>query len=120
MTTTVLNTKIENKILDVSGLVKKADHNAKILNIEAKCFTTSDCDKFKSKILETKIKQANLAANQIVTLMLFHNRANKKKENKEKLQTFDSIYFLDKNFFGDHGFQNMLAFKLTFSIIDIK
>ena len=37
MTTTVFNEKIlevENKIPDFSGLVKKADYNAKIIDIE--------------------------------------------------------------------------------------
>ena len=36
MTTTILNTTIvefENKILDVSGLLKKTDYNAKILQL---------------------------------------------------------------------------------------
>ena len=44
MTTNVLNTKIEkveNKIPDVRGLVKKTDYNAKISDIEKKYFTTS-------------------------------------------------------------------------------
>ena len=39
MTTAVLNTKIgevENKIPDVSGLVRKTDYNAKIKDIETK------------------------------------------------------------------------------------
>ena len=55
LTTTALNTKIEefeNKILDVSGLVKKQDYIAKISGIE-----TSDYIKFASKILETEIKE---------------------------------------------------------------
>ena len=45
LTTTVLNTKIievENKIHDVTGLVKKkTDYDAKISDIEGKYLTTS-------------------------------------------------------------------------------
>ena len=54
MTATVLNTKIgevENKITDVSGLVKKTDYNSKIAEVEVKCFTTSDYNKFIGEIL---------------------------------------------------------------------
>ena len=45
VTTTAFNTKIEeveNKIQDVSGLVKKPNDNAKISNIQLKYSTTSD------------------------------------------------------------------------------
>ena len=45
MTPTVLNTiigEVQNKISDVSGLVKKIDYNAKISDLEAKYFITSD------------------------------------------------------------------------------
>ena len=45
VTTTVFNTKIEeveNKIQDVSGLVKKPNDNTKISNIQLKYSTTSD------------------------------------------------------------------------------
>ena len=57
MTTTILNTKIEevgNIILDVSGLVMKTDYNAKISDIVVKYFTTFDDNKSTSKI---KIKE---------------------------------------------------------------
>ena len=45
MTTTVLSTKIgevENKIPEVSCLVKKGNYNNEISDIEAKYFTTSN------------------------------------------------------------------------------
>ena len=57
VTTTVLNTKIEevvNIILDVSGLVMKTDYNAKISDIVVKYFNTFDDNKSTSK---TKIKE---------------------------------------------------------------
>ena len=51
MTTTVLNTKtgeVENKISDVSGLVKKADYDIKIKDIKEIYFITDDYNKFTS------------------------------------------------------------------------
>ena len=40
-----------------SDLVKEPDYNVKILDIENKLFTTSEYNKFKSKIIGTMIKQ---------------------------------------------------------------
>ena len=60
MSTTVRNTKIgevERKIPDVSVIAKKANYNAQISDIEAKYFTTCDCNKFTSEILETRITE---------------------------------------------------------------
>ena len=61
MTKTVLNTKIskvENKIPDVQGWVKKTDYDAAISEIEKKkYFCTSDCNTFTSNIIGAKIKQ---------------------------------------------------------------
>ena len=50
----------ENKIPDVSNLVKKTDCKAKILDIESKYFTAADCNKFTSQTLDAKIKQKGL------------------------------------------------------------
>ena len=60
MITIVLNTEIiefEKKIPNVTDSVRKADFEAKILEIEKKYFTTADCNKFTSKTLYGKIKQ---------------------------------------------------------------
>ena len=49
MVTNFLNTKneeAENKIPDANVVVKKMDYNAKISEIEANYFTTSDYNKF--------------------------------------------------------------------------
>ena len=57
MTESVLKTKIsevENKIISVSGLVKKTDYDAKIKDIERKY------NKFTSDVLDVKIKQKEL------------------------------------------------------------
>ena len=59
LTTAVLNTKIgevENKIPDVICLFKKKNHDY----IEKKYFTTSNYNKFKSEILDSRIKQKEL------------------------------------------------------------
>lgn len=42
--------EVENKVLDVNGLVKKADYNAKISGMRKKYFTTSDYHKFTKDI----------------------------------------------------------------------
>lgn len=42
--------EVENKVLDVNGLVKKADYNAKISGLRKKYFTTSDYHKFTKDI----------------------------------------------------------------------
>ena len=53
-------TAVENKIPDVSNLVKKTDYDAKISDIKSKCFATADYNKFTSQILDAKIKQKEL------------------------------------------------------------
>ena len=54
-------TVLDNKIPDLSGLVKKTDYDGKILKIEGKYCTTSDCNKFTNNILNAKVKQKQLA-----------------------------------------------------------
>ena len=60
MTVTALNAKIsevENKILSISSLVKRTDHDNKIKDIEEKYFTTADCNKFASGTLGVRIRK---------------------------------------------------------------
>ena len=47
-------------------------------------------------------------------------RANKSKENTEKLQTFDLHYFHSKDSFGNIGFQIIFAYQPTFSMVELK
>ena len=59
MTATILNTKIkvvDSKILDLSGLVRKTDYDAKISEIDGKYFTTSSYNKLTGNIVDVKIK----------------------------------------------------------------
>ena len=84
MTTTVLSTKIgevENKIPEVSCLVKKANYDNEISDIEAKYFTTSNDRKFRSEILETKIKEIRLVDKPSISNLLKKLYLNKKIYN---------------------------------------
>ena len=55
MATTILNTKIVKvEKANVSELVKKTDYDAKIKDIEGKCFTSADYHRFRSDILDEK------------------------------------------------------------------
>ena len=47
----------DNKILDLKGLFNKRDYDAKISEIEWKCFTASHYHKFTSEKHDTKMKQ---------------------------------------------------------------
>ena len=85
MTTNVLNTKTENKIPDFSGLVKMADYIAKISDIDKKYFTTSDYNKFTSKVVDEKVRQANLATNiDFSTVLQLDIRNGMEKNRKTK------------------------------------
>lgn len=58
--TAVLNIKIdeaENKLFKVIVLFKKTYYDAQISDIQKKQFTTSDYNKFKSDMLDSKIRQ---------------------------------------------------------------
>ena len=115
MTTNILNTKIgefENKIPDVRGLVKKTDYITKISDIGKKYFTTSNYNTFTSKIINEKIKQANLTTN--IDFNTVSQRAIKNEEKIENLNIFDLSYFIGKNIFGDDGFQNMFIYQPRF------
>ena len=59
LATTCFLNAVEKKILNVSNLVK-TDYYAKITDIKAKYFTTSDYNKFTGKILDTKRKENGL------------------------------------------------------------
>ena len=104
VTTTILNTKIEeveNKIPGVSGLVKKTDYNAKISVIEE---DLSNYNKLTCEIVDTKIK--TLVTNSDLNVP---QSANNNEEKIEKLKTFE-FFFIGKNIFGD-DFQNTFVYQ---------
>ena len=124
MTTTVIKRKIKelgSKIPYLSGLVRKTGYDVKISEIEGKCFTTSDYNKFKSNMVDAKINQKELVNNYDTSNIVKDSDINTKlvtlatkselKSDQEKivkLQTFDLSYFLDINFFVDDGYQNII------------
>ena len=60
MTFTAALNAVENKILNVSDLVKKADYDAKTSDIWVECFTTSNDNKCAGEILDKKLKGKRL------------------------------------------------------------
>ena len=96
MTPTALDTKIkefDNKVLHLSGLVKKADYDTKISEIEKNICNTSDYNTFTSDLLDAMIKGKKLVDQT--------GKAELKAEQNKilQLQVFD--------FFSDDDFQNM-------------
>ena len=126
-TKTVLTT-IENKIPSVSNLVKKTDYNSKITEVgnklnndnHDKYITTPEFNKVAADVFNARIAQAIL-----ITKTDFDSKfsslnrkitANKTKhllvENElNKLKTFDSSYFIGKNYLEENGTQNYLVFQ---------
>ena len=115
-------TAVENKIPDVSSLVKKTNYNSKILDIEKKVFdhnhnkyiTTSEFNNLTSKNFTARLAQANLVTktdlDAKLTSLIKNVNSNKTKhllvENDlEKFHAFDLSYFRGKNFFGDDDTQ---------------
>ena len=67
-------TAIENKIPDVSHLVKKTYPETKILDIESKYFTTADFNKFDAKIKKGLVHKSSISG--------FINKANLDKKEQ--------------------------------------
>ena len=119
---------VENKIPNVSGLVKKTDYNTKISETEKKV-SHHNHDKYittlKFNFLAGRIFNARLAQAGLVIKTDFHIRlqslskritSNKTRhllvENElKKLQKIDSSYFRGKSHFEKDGAQNYLVFQ---------
>ena len=119
---------VENKIPDVSSLLKKGDYNAKITEIEKKLpdhdhdkyITTPEFNTLAASVFNARLAQANLITKTDFDAKLSSlNRkitANKSKhllvENElKKLKTFDSSYFIGKSHFEEDVTQNFLVFQ---------
>ena len=119
---------VENKIPNISSLVKKTDYNTKITEIEKKLtdhnhdkyITTPDFSTLAASVFNARLAQANLIAKTDFDAKLSSlNRkvtANKTKhllvENElKKLKTFDSRDFIGKSYFEEDGIQNSLVFQ---------
>ena len=127
LATTTALTAVENKISDVSNLVKITNYNTKVNKIEKKItehshdkyITTPKFNKLKAENFAARLAQTNLVTKTDFDDKLINlNRkitSNKTKhllvENElKKLETFDSIYFCGKSHFEDDGTQNYLVF----------
>ena len=119
-------TAVENNIPDVSRLVKKANYDTKISELEKKLtyhdsyITTPEFNTKAASVFNARLPQANLITKKDfdVKLSSLNTKitANKSKyllvENElKKLKTFDSSYFIGKIHFEEDGTQSYLVFQ---------
>ena len=119
---------MENKIPDVSSLIKKQIITQKLLKLKKKLtdhnhdkyITTPEFNTLAADVFNARLAQANLITKTDFDAKLSSlNRkitSNKSKhllvENElKKLKTFDSSYFRGKNYFEEDGAQNYLVFQ---------
>ena len=125
-TKTALNT-VENKIPSISNLVIKTDYNTKVTEIENKLINhnldkyidTSEFDTLANNFFNARLAQANLITKIDFDAKLSNlNRKTTQNKSKHllvenelnKLNTFDSGYFIGKSHFEEDGTQNFLVF----------
>ena len=112
MTTAVLDTKIgevENKIRDV-----KTDCNSKISDIEKQYFTVSDYNKFTKNAWCKNKRKGGVKNSDLNTKLATRATKAELKAEQEKimtLQVFNSNYFCGKSHFKNNGTQNYLVFQ---------
>ena len=128
MATKTALTAVENKIPNVSNLIKKTDYNTKITEIENKVnnhnydkyIDTQEFNKLAADTFNARLAQANLITKTDFDPKLSNlNKeitSNKTKhlllENElNQLKTFDSSYFFGKSLFEEDGTQNYLVFQ---------
>ena len=121
-------TAVENKVPNISSLVKKTDYNTKITEIEnrlidhnrGKYITTPEFNRLTAENFAARLKQANLVTKTDFDdkLKSLNQRSNPDKtehllvENElRKLKTLDSSYFRGRNGFEDDDTQNYLVFQ---------
>ena len=127
MTETAL-ANVENKIPDVTNLVKKTDYNTKVTDIENKLnnhnhdkyIDNSEFNKLAVDVFNGRIAQANLitktdfdAKLSSLNRKITKNRTDHLLVQNElnKLNTFDSSYYNGKSYFEEDGKRNYLIFK---------
>ena len=121
-------TAVENKIADVSSLVKKTDYNTKIKKIENKLnnydhdkyITTPEINTLAADVFNARLKRANLVTktdfdNNVSSLnnkFALNKTKNESIENEiKKLKTLDLSYFISNSHFEEDGTQNYLVFQ---------
>ena len=121
LATTAVPSDFENRIPNVSDLVKKTNYDAKISDKDISYFTTSDYSKFTSEKLNAKIKEKRLVEKSDISGFIDKSDLDKKtgtlkkaelKAGQDKLvktQTFHSSYICGKAQFED----KILVFQLV-------
>ena len=122
-------TSVENKIPDISSLVKKTDYNTKISDIEKKIIgrnhdkyiTTPEFNTLAADVFNARVApQTDLIRKPEFDFKLkcISDRVTKNKtkhllvENElKKLHKFDAAYFRGKSHFEEDGTQNYLVFQ---------
>ena len=129
-------TAVEDKIPNVSNLVKKTDYDSKISDIEKKTadhnhdkyITTPEFNNLAARVFNARLAEANLATKTDfdAKLQSFNEKINSNKtkhllvENEIKnLNNFDAAYFRGKNYIGDDGMQNYLAFQPVYKYFEL-
>ena len=119
---------VENKISDVSCLVKKTAYNTKIREFKTKrtddnhdkYITTPNFNKITAEKFTATLEQANLVTKRDFDdePSSFNEKINWNKRKHllvknefKKLPTFDSSYFIGKKHFEEDGTQNQLVFQ---------
>ena len=94
---------VENKIPDISSLVKKTDFNTKATEIESKIPDVSSL--VKKTDLDARLKKISdrVTKNKAKHLLV--------QNELKKLQKFDSAFFKDKSHFKEDGTHNYLVFQ---------
>ena len=104
---TVFNTKIwevENKVLNISGLVTNTDFNTKTKKLRkildgAKYITTSKFNNYLGEIFDERLKETQLATNNGLKIA----KQIATKNVKKGLKTYDLVPFIGKSYFSDYG-----------------
>ena len=131
LATTAALTIVENKIPNISNLVKKTDYNTKINEIEKsitvhdhdKYITTPEFNKLTAENLDARLAQANLGSKS--DIVNFVKNLSKKitskhvpvENNLKKSQTFDSSLSIGQSYFNNDGAQFYLIFQPIYKII---
>ena len=125
---------MENKIPDVSSLIKKQIITQKLLKLKKKLtdhnhdkyIITLECNTLAVSVFNARLAQENLITKTDFDAKLWSlNRkitSNKSKhllvENElKKLKTFDSSYFRGKNYFEEDGAQNYLVSQAMYKYL---
>ena len=121
-------TAVENKIPNISGLVKKTDYNRKISEIEGKInnhnhdkyITTLEFNNLEAGVFTVRLARTNLVTKTDVDgkLQELNQKINSNKTKHllveiefKKLEKFEAAFFRGKNYFDGDSTQTYLVFQ---------